>query len=280
MSAHLVLIDALNLIRRIYAVQERPFANMASDSQSSNSPELSQNTIDQVLNNTQNACTNSLHKILTTLNPTHALAVFDSSEPCWRYDIFPDYKKGRQKMPDHLAKKLTSIQDAFMLQHVDSLIPEQDEADDIIATLADKMSSKGKNVTIISTDKGFLSLLSPHVKVYDYFNRRYLDSNYVEAKFKVQPSQLKDLWTLTGDSTNKIPGVPTIGIKTAAQLLQEHKNIDTLLASTELKSSISDKLIAHKEDIELARSLLTLKTDIPLGFNLKDIRIQAMNSNK
>ena len=123
MATHLVLIDALNLIRRIYAVQERPFANMMSSSQLSSSPELSQNTIDQILNNTQSACTNALHKILATLNPTHALAVFDSSEPCWRYDVYPDYKKGRQKMPVHLEHKLTDIQDAFMLQYVDSLIP-------------------------------------------------------------------------------------------------------------------------------------------------------------
>ena len=97
MAAHLVLIDALNLIRRIYAVQERPFIN--SNSVDNNTPPLlSDNTQQQVLNNTQNACTNALHKLITTLNPTHALAVFDSNEPCWRYQLFPDYKKGRKKM--------------------------------------------------------------------------------------------------------------------------------------------------------------------------------------
>ena len=287
MAAHLVLIDALNLIRRIYAVQERPFVHGNSYSKAknitgnkdnetnedNNLPELSENTKQQVLNNTQNACTNALHKILEQLKPSHALAVFDSSEPCWRYQLFPDYKKGRKKMPSHLANKLTDIQDAFMLQHVDSLVSEQDEADDIIATLAMKMAIKGKNVTIISTDKGFLSLLSPHIKVFDYFNRRYLDEQYVNTKFNVSPSQLKDLWTLTGDSTNKIPGVPTIGQVTASALLNEHKSLDNILSADEIKPSIAEKLAAHIEDITLAQKLLTLKTDIPLGFNLKDIRI-------
>jgi len=273
MAAHLVLIDALNLIRRIYAVQERPFIN--SNSVDNNTPPLlSDNTQQQVLNNTQNACTNALHKLITTLNPTHALAVFDSNEPCWRYQLFPDYKKGRKKMTSHLADKLPDIQDAFMLQNVDSLISEQDEADDIIATLAMKMAIKGKNVTIISNDKGFLSLLGPHINVYDYFNRRYLDEGYVKTKFKVSPHQLKDLWTLTGDSTNKIPGVPGIGLITASELLNTYGDLETILSSEDIKATIADKLTLHDETIKLTSKLLTLKTDIPLGFNLKDIRLK------
>mgnify|MGYP003654492885 CR=1 FL=1 len=125
MTVHLVLIDALNLIRRIYAVQERPFLL---------NNELAENTKQQVMFNTAKACELALQKIIEQLAPSHALAVFDSQAPCWRYEIYPDYKKGRKKMPEHLAENLADIQDRFMKLYVDSLISEADEADDLIAS--------------------------------------------------------------------------------------------------------------------------------------------------
>lgn len=268
MSVHLVLIDALNLIRRIYAVQERPFLM---------NNELAENTKQQVLFNTEKSCVAALSKILDTLNPTHALVVFDSESPCWRYQLYPDYKKGRKKMPEHLANKLNDIQDSFLNLSVDSLVSEQDEADDIIATLAVKVALKGQKTTIISTDKGFLSLISPNIKIYDYFNRRYLDENYVQEKFNVLPAQLIDLWTLTGDSTNKIPGVAGIGQVTASALLGEHESLSSILSADNLKKTIQDKLNGHGEQIEMSRKLLTFNQDIPLGFNLKDVRLNSPN---
>jgi len=270
MAAHVVLIDAMNLIRRIYAVQERPFLF---------NNELAENTKQQVLNNTQKACLTALHNILSQQTPSHALTVFDPLKPCWRYQIYPDYKKGRKKMPVHLEEKLTSIQDEFLTLGVDSLISEQDEADDLIATLAVKVALKGQFVTIVSTDKIFLSLLSPNIRVYDYFNRRYLDKQHVIDKFKVKPSQLIDLWTLTGDNTNKIPGVPSIGPVTAAQLLNQYSSLDKTLKANNIKSSIATKLAENGKQIEISRQLLTLKQDIPLGFNLKDIRLPEQMSS-
>lgn len=271
MPAHLVLIDAMNLIRRIYAVQERPFLM---------NNELAENTRQQVLLNTQESCVTALNKILPFLDASHALAVFDSQQPSWRHQLFPDYKKGRKKMPAHLAEKLPDIQDAFFDVGVDSLIPEQDEADDLIATLAVKVALRNQDVTIVSTDKGFLSLLSPNIKVYDYFNRRFLDEHYVIDKFSVTPLQLIDFWTLTGDSTNKIPGVPTIGSVTAANLLNQYHSLNVIMTESELKASIRKKLTENKQQITLSRALLTLKQDIPLGFNLKDLRLAGDNNNQ
>jgi len=270
-SAHLILIDALNLIRRIYAVQERPFIHNSS----SDSNDLSASTKKQVLFNTQKACVAALNKIISEHQPTHALAIFDSQQPCWRYQLYSGYKQGRKKMPEHLALQLADIQDAFMEQGVDSLISDEDEADDLIATLAVKMALHGQKVTIISTDKGFLSLLSQNVVLYDHFNRRYLDENHIKAKFDVKASQLIDLWTLTGDNTNKIPGVPGIGQVTAARLLNQYGSLKALLSADDLKENIKDKLEDNKEEMKLARQLLTLKKDIPLGFNLKAIRLTS-----
>lgn len=271
MTAHLILIDALNLIRRIYAVQERPFIH----NKTGDSSDLSVSTRQQVLFNTQKACAAALHKIITEHQPTHALAVFDSQSPCWRYQLFSGYKEGRKKMPEHLATKLPDIQDAFMELGVDSLISDEDEADDLIATLAVKMALHSQKVTIISTDKGFLSLLSPHITLYDHFNRRYLDDEHIKAKFDVKASQLIDLWTLTGDNTNKIPGVPGIGKVTAARLLNQYGSLKSILSADDLTTGIKDKLANNQDTITLARQLLTLKQDIPLGFNLKAIRLTS-----
>ncbi|GAA6173201.1 flap endonuclease Xni [Colwellia sp. KU-HH00111] len=273
MSAHLVLIDALNLIRRIYAVQERPFVHSKHQLEG----ELADKTQQQVLFNTKKACTKALDNILQHQQATHALVVFDSEQPCWRYQLYADYKKGRKKMPAHLADELPPIQDAFLHLGVDSLIPAEDEADDLIATLATKMALRGQDVTIVSTDKGFLSLLGPHIQVYDYFNRRYLDDKYVKDKFDVRPAQLIDLWTLTGDNTNKIPGVEGIGQITAANLLNEYGSLSAILKSDSIKPTIKDKLNNSEAQLTLTRKLLTLKQDIPLGFNLKDIRVKQTN---
>jgi len=270
MSVHLVLIDALNLIRRIYAVQARPFLL---------NNELSPATQQQVLSNTQKACAQALNHIINTLEPTHALTVFDSQEPCWRYDLYPDYKKGRKKMPEHLNDKLNDIQDEFLIFGVDSLEPDQDEADDAIATLAVKVALRHQKVTIVSTDKCFLSLLNHHVHVYDHFNRRYLDEDYVQQKFGVRSAQLIDLWTLMGDSTNKIPGVAGIGQVTAANLINQYGSIHAILSAKDLKSSIKQKLDESEESLKLSHQLLSLRQNIPLGFNLKDIRLEAAAEN-
>ena len=176
-------------------------------------------------------------------------------------------------MPSHLAEQISEIQDEFMTIGVDSLVSEQDEADDLIATLAIKVALRGQKVTIVSTDKCFLSLLNHNIHVYDYFNRRYLDETHVQEKFNVKPEQLMDLWTLTGDSTNKIPGVAGIGQVTASALLNQYGSLAALLSATDLKASIKSKLKQDEEKIALSRQLLKLKQDIPLGFNLKDIRI-------
>jgi len=246
-------------------VQERPFTQV--------SDELSENTQKQVIFNTQKTCVNALIKIIEQHEPTHALAVFDSQEPGWRYQLFDGYKKGRKKMSKYLADKLVDIQDAFMEQGIDSLTSDEDEADDLIATLAVKMALHGQKVTIISTDKGYLSLLSPNIHIYDYFNRRYLDEEHVQKKFNVKSSQLIDFWTLTGDNTNKIEGVTGIGQVNAAKLLNQYGSLKAILNATDLKATLKDNLTNSHEKMDLARKLLTLKQDIPLGFNLKDIRL-------
>ena len=162
---------------------------------------------------------------------------------------------------------------------VDSLTSDKDEADDLIATLAVKMAQHGQKVTIISTDKGFLPLLNNNIHLYDYFNRRYLDEEYVQKKFNVKFFQLIDFWTLTGDNTNKIEGVSGIGQVTAAKLLNQYGSLKGIMNASDIKKTTSDQLEQSTAIMELAQKLLTLKKDIPLGFNLKDIRLSAPQAN-
>ncbi len=255
---HLLIIDALNLIRRVHAVQ----LNQSND------------PVAQI-SATRETIKHAVRKLLSITAPTHVVAVFDAEQTGWRHDIYPQYKANRKPMPDSLQQALTLIQDDLWELNVDSLLTEQDEADDLIATLAIKMSAQQQQVTIISTDKGYCQLLTPYIQIRDYFNKRWLDQEFIDDKFGVQPQQLADYWALVGISGSHLAGVAGVGPKTATQLLNQHPNLDAIYASKELKPKLREKLDAHKEMAYITQQLAQLKIDIPLGFNLKDLRYQA-----
>ncbi|MBY6197541.1 flap endonuclease Xni [Vibrio hangzhouensis] len=259
MSIHLVIIDALNLIRRVHAVQPDP-----SD-------------IDRTIQTT----TRTLHRILDEAKPTHIIAVFDHHEQDrgWRGEILPEYKQNRKPMPQPLMEGLEKIQDAWWQLGIDSLLSEGDEADDLVATLAVKVASHNEKVTIISTDKGYCQLLSPTLQIRDYFQHRWLDSPFVEQEFGVKPEQLADYWGLTGISSSQVPGVAGIGPKAAKEILTQFNDIETAYASQELVAKYRKKLDAHIEMARKCKQVAALKTDIELGFNLQDIRYDTAERN-
>lgn len=259
MSIHLVIIDALNLIRRVHAVQPDP-----SD-------------IDRTIQTT----TRTLHRILDEAKPTHIIAVFDHHEQDrgWRGKILPEYKQNRKPMPQPLMEGLEKIQDAWWQLGIDSLLSEGDEADDLVATLAVKVASHNEKVTIISTDKGYCQLLSPTLQIRDYFQHRWLDAPFVEQEFGVKPEQLADYWGLTGISSSQVPGVAGIGPKAAKEILTQFNDIETAYASQELVAKYRKKLDAHIEMARKCKQVAALKTDIELGFNLQDIRYDTAERN-
>jgi protein Xni len=257
MITTLLIIDAMNLIRRIYAVQEKQHGQT-----------------DKALIATQTTATNALLKLLQIHQPTHAICVFDSHAPSWRHSLYPNYKLGRKPIPEFLKNDLTHIQDRFFEIGVDSLITEDDEADDLIATLANKMSLQKQRAIIVSTDKGFYQLLDSQIIIYDYFQNIYSDPLRIKNKMQLLPSQLCDYWAITGISSSGIKGVEGVGAKGALDLLQKFENLDNLLSqpkTTELDKRIS-KVQQHQQDALLAKRLVTLQKNINLGFNLKDLR--------
>ncbi len=252
MSIHLVIIDALNLIRRVHSAQPDP------------------NDIERTINTT----TRTLQRIISESEPTHIISVFDHhlSDRGWRAELLPSYKEGRKPMPEALQKGLDAIQQAWWELGIDSLLSEGDEADDLVATLAIKVASHNEKVTIISTDKGYCQLLSPTLQIRDYFQHRWLDAPFIENEFGVKPSQLTDYWGLTGISSSQVPGVAGIGPKAAKEILTQFASIEEAYTSADLAAKYRKKLDEHIEMARICRKISTLKTDIELGFNLQDIR--------
>lgn len=255
MSLHLVIIDALNLIRRNHSVQPDP-SDIAR-------------TIDTTCR--------TLSRIIDESQPTHIIAVFDHylQDRGWRAELLPNYKANRKPMPEPLQQGLEQIQDAWWDLGIDSLLSSGDEADDLVATLARKVSEHGQKVTIISTDKGYCQLLSPTLQIRDYFQHRWLDAPFIKQEFGVRPEQLADYWGLTGISSSQVPGVPGVGPKAAKDILNEFNDIEEAYHSDTLLAKYRKKLDEHIEMARICKQVAMLKTDIELGFNLQDIRYQA-----
>lgn len=251
MPIHLLIVDALNLIRRIHAVQGSPCVD---------------------------ACRHALQQLIQHSQPTHAVAVFDEDDrrDSWRHQCLPDYKAGRSPMPENLQQEMPQLRQAFEANGVPCWHSPGNEADDLAATLAAKVAAGGHQVTIVSTDKGYCQLLAPSVQLRDYFQKRWLDMPFVQREFGVLPQQLPDFWGLAGISSSKIPGVAGIGAKTAALLLQQAGDLDRLyqdLASVPTKWRT--KLEQQREMAYACKQVATLRTDLQLSGNLQQLRLPA-----
>ncbi|GLT17335.1 Flap endonuclease Xni [Vibrio zhanjiangensis] len=260
MSIHLVIIDALNLIRRVHSAQPNP------------------DDIARTISTTSR----TLNNIISESQPTHIIAVFDHhlQQRGWRAELVSDYKSNRKPMPQALFDGLDSIQEAWWKLGIDSLLSSGDEADDLIATLAVKVASRNQKVTIISTDKGYCQLLSPRLQIRDYFQHRWLDAPFVDKEFGVKPSQLPDYWGLVGISSSQISGVPGIGPKAAKEILTTYSDIEQAYTSEDLAEKYRKKLNEHIDTARQCKKVSALKTDVALGFNLQDIRYQEVLGEK
>jgi len=257
MEILLLLVDALNLIRRVYAAQPGPDGPARVEG-------------------AREACVRSLRRALRETGPTHAACVFEGEGASWRHERHPGYKAGRAPMPGPLREGLPGFREAFGAQGVRSVSFPGLEADDVAATLACKVAERGGRVTILSTDKVFLQLISPRIGVRDHFQQAVRDEAFVRARFGVGPGQLVDFLALTGDGTNNIPGVPGVGPKRAAELLGEFATLEEVLASAPRRGDrLGEALQRHRDAALLARDLVRLRTDLRLGLNLQTFRVSG-----
>ena len=214
--------------------------------------------------------------------PTHFAVIFDSARKNFRNEIYKDYKANRSEAPEDLAPQFEYIRKAVKAFNLPSVEQINYEADDLIATYARQIINLGAKVTIISSDKDLMQLVSKNIRLFDPMKSKVIGEKEVEEKFGVKPKQVIDVQSLAGDSSDNIPGVPGIGIKTAAELINKYKNLDTLLKKSE---EISQKkrrqtLIDNRESALLSRKLVTLKEDVPVEGNIENFLIKDIEKDK
>ena len=215
----------------------------------------------------------SIHK------PTHFAVIFDSAKKNFRNDIYSEYKANRAEAPDDLAPQFEYIRKSVKAFNLPSIELLNYEADDLLATYAKQITSAGAKATIISSDKDLMQLVSEKIRLYDPMKSKVIGEKEVFEKFGVKPNQVIDVQSLAGDSSDNIPGVPGIGVKTAAELINKYKNLDTLLskASEIPQNKRRETLLANKDKALLSRQLVTLKEDVPVKDDLNSFIFKDVN---
>ncbi len=213
---------------------------------------------------------------------THIAVVFDYSSTTFRNGIYPAYKANRPPPPEDLRPQFPLTRDATRAFNVACIEVDGYEADDIIATLARQAAEAGGSCTVISSDKDLMQLVRPGVDMFDPMKSRAIGPDEVFEKFGVAPNRVVDVQSLAGDSTDTVPGAPGIGLKTAALLIQEYGDLDTLLArATEIKQpKRREALVKNADLIRISRDLVQLKDDAPVPVTLDDLAITPPDPDK
>jgi len=208
--------------------------------------------------------------------PTHLAVIFDASEKTFRNEIYKDYKAHRPPAPEELVPQFPLIRDAVKSFNIPCLEQDGYEADDIIATYAKEAVAAGGNVTIVSSDKDLMQLIRPGIVMLDTMKNRTIGPDEVRERFGVPPEKVVDVQALAGDSTDNVPGVPGIGVKTAAELINEYGDLKTLLERAgEIKQpKRRERLIEFALQARLSLDLVTLKSDVPLAVPVEQLGVR------
>ncbi len=209
--------------------------------------------------------------------PTHVAVIFDKGSHTFRNDLYDQYKANREAMPEDLRPQIPLTRQATEAFNIACKELEGYEADDIIATLACQARDAGGRVTILSSDKDLMQLVGGGVEMLDVMKNKRVDRDGVFEKFGVGPERVVDVQALAGDSVDNVPGAPGIGIKTAALLINEYGDLDSLLdRADEIKQPKRRQTLLDKRDqIELSRRLVQLDCETPLAFGLDDLEVRV-----
>jgi DNA polymerase-1 len=229
---------------------------------------------------------NMLWKLLRDMpednRPTHLAIIFDKSEVTFRNKLYPDYKAHRPPAPDDLIPQFSLIRDAVRAFDLPCLEQAGFEADDLIATYARQACERGANTTIVSSDKDLMQLVNDCVTMYDTMKDRRIGIPEVIEKFGVPPEKVVEVQALAGDSTDNVPGVPGIGVKTAAQLIVEYGDLESLLMrAAEIKQpKRREALIENAEKARISRQLVLLDDEVALDVPLDDLAVHEPDARK
>lgn len=214
--------------------------------------------------------------------PTHFAVIFDSARKNFRNDIYSEYKANRSEAPEDLAPQFEYIRKSVEAFNLPSIELSNYEADDLIATYTKQIIKVGAKVTVISSDKDLMQLVSDKVRLYDPMKSKVLGEKEVVEKFGVKPDQVIDVQSLSGDPSDNIPGVPGIGIKTASELINKYKTLDVLLKKADEipQNKRRETLLANKDKALLSRRLVTLKDDVPVKDKLGSLLLKEVQKEK
>ena len=203
-------------------------------------------------------------KTIDTLKPDMCIVALDSGAKTFRNEIYTEYKANRKAPPEELAMQFEYVEPLLQSLGLTVLKEKGFEADDIIATFAKKIDSSKYDLTIVSSDKDLMQLITDDINMYDAGKQVELDADDVMKKFGVGPDKVTEVQALIGDSVDNIPGVKSVGPKTASQLINEYGTLENLYENIEniTKAKLKENLTTYKEDAFISRELATLKTDI------------------
>lgn len=228
---------------------------------------------------------NTLHEVLEKEKPEYLAVAFDPHGPTFRSEAFPAYKAQREKTPEDILIAVPIIKDILKAMNIPVLMADGYEADDIIGTLAKQIKKEGLQTFMLTPDKDYGQLVDENVKIY---KPRYgggyeiVGENEIRQKYSIQSAeQVIDILALMGDSADNFPGCPGVGEKTAIKLVNDFGNVENLIANTaQLKGALKKKVEEHVEDITMSKFLATIKTDVPVPFDLEQMKVTTPDEQK
>jgi len=214
--------------------------------------------------------------------PTHFAVIFDAARKTFRNEIYSDYKANRSEAPDDLAPQFEYIRKSVVAFNLPSVDLPNYEADDLIATYAEQILAKGAKVTIVSSDKDLMQLYRKDVRLFDPMKNKFITSEDIVTKFGVGPEKVIDVQSLAGDSSDNVPGVPGIGVKTAAELINKYGTLEKLLDNAkEIKQNKRrETLIENKDKAIISKKLVTLMKDAPVERKIEEFQLKEIDKDK
>ena len=224
--------------------------------------------------------TNMFWKVLKEKDPEYVAIVWDAKGPTFRHDLYADYKANRPAMPDDMSVQIPHVREIVNALGLTQLEKNGYEADDIIATLARRITNQ--TIMIVSGDKDLLQLIGPQVSMWDSMKDEVTDLDAFQQRFGLEPLQFLDVMTLTGDTSDNIPGVPGIGLKTALKLIKSYGSVDNLIKHLDElpKGKLKERLETHKDRLDLWRRLISLADDITVPLDINAFRRNPPDQRK
>lgn len=224
---------------------------------------------------------NMLQRLLTTYDPEQIVVIFDAKGKTFRDDIYEHYKANRPAMPSELVQQIAPIHEIIRALGIPLIIEEGVEADDVIGTLAKQAAQHGKNILISTGDKDLAQLVDPQITLVNTMTDTLLNPQTVVEKFGIPPSLIVDYLALVGDTVDNIPGVPQVGPKTAVKWLLEYGSLDNIIAhANNIKGKVGENLRASLQQLPLAKTLATIKSDVILKITVHDLQRQSPDNEK